>query len=665
VQKAGGADGVTQGESAGGVLNTTVNTARAVPGGASGQYPSMEAQDSLPLRVTAKKTAAQDNSKPQRSATGESEGLSYAHKPDHYMQGLPAWQSVGAYFKGGAKHKPNPFLGKHAGLTPFARGFFERVDLMGLGDSHVRNALPRIEAEYGKEARAELEAGLEKRASPMDWLRSAGSFLGEGASALGRGARAMGRLPGRVFGGGARAAEGAAGAAGEAGAAAHVVPPWVTQPIYVNTAGVASHVPPTAVPVPGPSGWANVARHTGNVAGPLLGGVGGYSEGETRGWSEPFKLLSGVAGAAAFSPALHRRFGPESGMQAAMHPVRGALGGRFGGDILDKVLLNQGLGRTDYDPETGKAIGVRGLGWGDFLSNMGFVGGGISGGARLLPEALGRTRVGMFGKGLGAMPGTSVPKAVMNAGMENAYRAGTNTRWLAPALTGQFLGPGVNLGGPKLGDIIASGTKPIGQQVAEAATSRGADILTDPKFQAQLISGLRPGIQQVTQEALGSAGVPVDPATGQRSLKQMSMFGKLRDAWRPVGAGIDSVLGAIHPNLAHLSGMQKAMLLGGLGLGTYGLFSRHPVLAGLGGLTAAAGGAPALTGHPDLLSMARQGFGPGSSFAAEAPWHYMDYGGGRVRVPTPQFAPLAQPGPNAFRQDEFARQIAAQHGYGG
>ncbi len=65
------------------------------------------------------KTAAQDNGSEQhvlkRSATGESTGLSYQNKPDHYMQGQDAWESVGGYFKGGKDKKPNPFLGKHAG----------------------------------------------------------------------------------------------------------------------------------------------------------------------------------------------------------------------------------------------------------------------------------------------------------------------------------------------------------------------------------------------------------------------------------------------------------------------------------------------------------------------------------------------------------------------
>ena len=43
------------------------------------------------------KFAAQDSDgshTTQRSATGESKGLSFAHRPDHYMQGQDAWESV-------------------------------------------------------------------------------------------------------------------------------------------------------------------------------------------------------------------------------------------------------------------------------------------------------------------------------------------------------------------------------------------------------------------------------------------------------------------------------------------------------------------------------------------------------------------------------------------
>ena len=59
------------------------------------------------------KGAAQDNSKPQRSATGESEGLSYQHKPDHDLQGRDAWASVGSYCHKKLRTEPDPFKGRH------------------------------------------------------------------------------------------------------------------------------------------------------------------------------------------------------------------------------------------------------------------------------------------------------------------------------------------------------------------------------------------------------------------------------------------------------------------------------------------------------------------------------------------------------------------------
>lgn len=64
------------------------------------------------------KQAAQDNAGPQRSATGESNGLSFGYNPGDYAQGQDAWASVSKYFKTPLQGKtpPNPYIGKHAGL---------------------------------------------------------------------------------------------------------------------------------------------------------------------------------------------------------------------------------------------------------------------------------------------------------------------------------------------------------------------------------------------------------------------------------------------------------------------------------------------------------------------------------------------------------------------
>ena len=66
-----------------------------------------------------RKFAAQEQdgeTSPKRSATGESEGLTFAHKEDDYAKGQDAWEATSKYFKGGSKVKkePNPYLGKHA-----------------------------------------------------------------------------------------------------------------------------------------------------------------------------------------------------------------------------------------------------------------------------------------------------------------------------------------------------------------------------------------------------------------------------------------------------------------------------------------------------------------------------------------------------------------------
>ena len=63
------------------------------------------------------KTAAQDNATSTRfSATGESTGLSFRHKADHYAKGPEAWASVSQYLKEKPKVEPDPFHGHHAGV---------------------------------------------------------------------------------------------------------------------------------------------------------------------------------------------------------------------------------------------------------------------------------------------------------------------------------------------------------------------------------------------------------------------------------------------------------------------------------------------------------------------------------------------------------------------
>jgi hypothetical protein len=59
---------------------------------------------------------------PARSATGESTGLSFAHKDDDYAQGQAAWAATSKYFKGGSrvKKEPSPFEGRHRGAEKHA-----------------------------------------------------------------------------------------------------------------------------------------------------------------------------------------------------------------------------------------------------------------------------------------------------------------------------------------------------------------------------------------------------------------------------------------------------------------------------------------------------------------------------------------------------------------
>lgn len=103
------------------------------------------------------KQAAQDNGEDQhtlrRSSTGESKGLTYQHKPDHYAQGQDAWASVSGYFKGGEKKKPNPFIGKHAadgGGTSFSR-ILDSLGMAQLPDGTLQD-VTRVRRSFTKAA---------------------------------------------------------------------------------------------------------------------------------------------------------------------------------------------------------------------------------------------------------------------------------------------------------------------------------------------------------------------------------------------------------------------------------------------------------------------------------------------------------------------------------
>ena len=62
------------------------------------------------------KIAAQDNTSEQRSSTGDSTGLTFAHKDDDYAKGQDAWEATSKYFRSGSQGKtqPNPFKGQHS-----------------------------------------------------------------------------------------------------------------------------------------------------------------------------------------------------------------------------------------------------------------------------------------------------------------------------------------------------------------------------------------------------------------------------------------------------------------------------------------------------------------------------------------------------------------------
>ena len=111
------------------------------------------------------KMAAQDNSKPALSATGESKGLTFAHKPDDYDKGPKAWDSSAKYLKRGG--------GPDARFKSAAPAWLGRIAQL------LRTPMPRTGA---------VAKGLGVAGGAVGAIAGAGVGLGEAANKL-RGGR--------------------------------------------------------------------------------------------------------------------------------------------------------------------------------------------------------------------------------------------------------------------------------------------------------------------------------------------------------------------------------------------------------------------------------------------------------------------------------------------
>jgi hypothetical protein len=394
----------------------------ASPAKASGLKPLM--------KMSQHKTAAQDSSQPPTSATGESKGLTYRHKPDHYMQGQDAWASVGQYFKHGDKHTPNPFEGKHAAdLTPFAEGFFGKCAVLELDSDQVHSAIEKIAAEVGEDAADELRAGLEKMAigPKINWGEIATKGVGL--------AKNMWANPGTkaqlLRSGGGALAGGFAGA--QANTPTTVRDPWV--------------------------------------------GLG-------------FDPASAAAGAVAFHPGVKRWAGRGYG-QVPINMVRQGIGGTWAGAGVDAAAKNMfGVEGTNFAAMGGVAGGLHGAGGGianvaarrngpanmrnaQYLADTALPTSKVHGFAQKARGYFGQARHSLEPFGIGAMEGEFAPMTSLARRSWNYLSGNKPVRWLgqvsnawagAPAKTtaqraGRYLGTAGAIAGGVGGGLAFAGNR--------------------------------------------------------------------------------------------------------------------------------------------------------------------------------------------------------------
>lgn len=556
----------------------------------------------LPKSMRRHKDKEASQYQPERSATGESRGLAYKHKPDHYAKGQEAWESVAGYFKGGdpKKRQPNPFLGKHAAggwkgasfaperretesirsgpdsVEPapafsqegvisgtaqsvqrvldntalpaptsekrsddFVIGFLGHCRMNGMTDAQIKQAIDRSAAICGEESAAMLCAALEKQAAVP--------FLG----AIGNAAR-----------------QGAGWASRQAGRVAPRLPSF--KPQWFGTKPATSIAGKT---------WTSSAPGLGgnfgaSAMGGLMGGYSGYMNDQDPGWS----WANAAQGTASFNPYLHRMLGRGGvGGRMAQAYLRGHAGG----------IMGQSLGHM-ADTASGIVMGadphLRDLGlW------AGRLGGASTGGAHAM-AALPRGTLGNFGRA------ADFRMRGLTRGMNDFYQ-GTweGGRALAqPAMNfvrhGNWTSsmPAASTQMRRVGQLAGIGTLGAG------AMSMGMNRVQNAATQAteNTIGRLAPDMVNMADQYMMSRGM-MDPNTGQFSpLGTMSQL--LPNIDKLIMPHIDGMIGRTGIDPATLSSTQKKMLFGGALAGGLGVLGGHPLMAGMGGAAAMYGGAPLL-----------------------------------------------------------------------
>lgn len=612
---------------------------------------------------------------PNRSASGESSGLTFAHREDDHAIGPAAWQSLDRFIPKKLRAQTNPYEGKHGGttghqykhklddnyakkinkeaeLTPFAAGFFRWCDMMNMSSEQIKAAVDKAAA-FGSEVANELRAGLEKTSGAWD----------QGANALRQGANWIGSLW-RPAAAAARPA--ATGAASTSRALVPVASQTAratgTAMVPYNPAFAAQQAARTAqqgsraLTTTGQAGAAAATNptmwhHAGNLG---LGGLSGYGAYNELGEDAPMWQRMGMAGL-GFATGYGGRAGQNLRMGGPLRrfgvggPAQ-ALMGRWAGSgvgmLADAGAQQMGLQSIQGYDEAGNPI-MGGPGFQRLFSTLGTGVGALRG---MGTSMGGLARVpGIRGTQAGrALTAAGLQTRRAGEGMASAVYAGPRAIWNAargkpiagvmgqtPSMAGQIgrvagLGGLMYMGGPMM-------MKSIGESVGQHAMNSVAPQMGQMADQVMNVADER------MMGRLGELGL-LDQ-NGQFSLQRPAanaVRGGMQQIGQQLGQATDPLFRSLGLDPSRMSGAQRALIMGGSAVGLGGAATGNPMVAGAGGTAAAAGLLPYILQNPQAASQFSHLFGgpqgqgqgqgqqPGNQMTARNEWeHQLNQNQGR------------------------------------
>lgn len=653
----------------------------------------------LPKLFQKKGSQADDGkSDTAKSATGESKGLAFAMRDDHHATGKDAWSSVSGYFKGGKGKNPKPWLGKHASVdgtpgdnvignpavngfpkpggpkrpvpkagqmkpivpmgngqmmktcsydecTPFARGFFEACDKQGVD---LNYAVEKVGNDFGEEAQRELRDGLEKVAK--QWLTQQGGRAVE----FGRG----------LFGGSLK--PGSSSMFGAARPSASMARDWGFKD-YARGAATRQFA-------------GSAAGYAGGMARPALttafGGLGGGLAGDDLGLGGDHTDVLGMKlntrgmylGMGASNPFLRRQFAGRGYARGAGDVggsmLRRSAWGSLGGHAADQTLYATGIdkgvqeidpttGQPMIDPQTGQPMMKATNRFGRLGAYAGLGAGALQRGgyrlARQLPKDNWLRPAAHYAGTLGHGAGTRI----------NNFAHGT----FDPIIGGLKAGvrKPIEWAGGTAPQILQRSTAPVlgsrvaGRIVGGVGLGAGALGMGSDWLDNKIRGSMREGGAELMAEGLPVMQEQMDNYLGQRGmLDENGQFDPTQAVQRRGGpggmfmSGADGMFRSMGMDPSKMSPLQKIMILGGATAGAGGLLAGAPVMAGVGGASAAAGLLPML-----MPGQSQQQFGTGPTAPYRPGQQQTPNGMGPGGTPYPN-----QPG----ARDEWAiQQQMGQH----